>query len=176
MGETGVLDQDERLELIHGQVVRMSPIGSLHAKVVNRLNKRLSQRLFQAGQSDLIISVQNPVQLREDSEPEPDLALLASEGSPGQHPTPDDILLIVEVADTSLEHDRDTKLPLYAAAGIPEYWLVNLSDRSVGVYREPDGNSYARRILHRNDDSLRLATVSDLGALPVRDLFPDERD
>jgi Uma2 family endonuclease len=152
----------------------MSPIGSLHAKVVNRLNKELSQRLFQAGHSELILSIQNPVQLRKDSEPEPDLALLASEGAPGQHPTPDDVLLIIEVADTSLEHDRDIKLPLYAAAGIPEYWLVNLSDRSIDVYREPDGKSYARRIRHRADDSLRLAALPGLEAIQTSDLFPDE--
>jgi Uma2 family endonuclease len=113
------------------------------------------------------------VQLREDSEPEPDLALLASEGPPGQHPAPDDILLIIEVADTSLEHDRDTKLPLYAAAGIPEYWLVNLADRSVDVYREPDGATYARRTRHRADDSLQVAAFPDLGALPVGDVFPE---
>lgn len=176
MGEIGLLNEDERLELIHGQIFHMSPIGSLHAKVVNRLNKMLSQRLYQAGDRDVMLSVQNPVALSETSEPEPDLAVLTSEGPPGSHPTPDDILLIVEVADTSLEHDRDRKVPLYAAAGITETWLVNLAEACVDVYREPDGDTYARRTRHRPDDTLDLAAFPDIEALPVRDLFPDERE
>lgn len=176
MGEIGLLDKSERLELIHGHIFRMSPIGSLHAKVVNRLNKMLSQRLYQTGDSDIMVAVQNPVTFANDSEPEPDLALLASEGPPGQHPTPNDILLIIEVADTSMEHDRNYKLPLYASAGIPEYWLVNLNVPCVDVYREPDGDSYARRIRHRADDPLRLDAIPDLEAISTGDLFPEDKE
>lgn len=119
-----------------------------------------------------MLSVQNPVALGETSEPEPDLAVLTSEGLPDRHPTPDDILLIVEVAGTSLEHDRNRKMPLYATAGIPEYWLVDLNETCVDVYREPDGDTYARRIRHRPGDTLNLAAFPDLDALPVRDIFP----
>ena len=232
MGDIGVLSEDERLELIHGQIFHMSPIGSLHAKVVNRLNKMLhqiqmtmlgllshvsmspmirredehsrlslftgfrsntpnvqgttssqdhlasvlSQRLYQTSDHDVMLSVQNPVALSETSEPEPDLAVLTSEGPPGRHPTPDDILLILEVADTSLEHDRNRKMPLYAAAGIPEYWLVNLNETCIDVHREPDGDTYARRIRHRPGDTLNLAAFPDLAALPVRDIFPEHSD
>ncbi len=140
MIKTGILGEDDRLELIRGEIVYMAPIGSHHAACVKRLN-----RLFVRTLSEMVIvGVHDPVGIGEDSEPEPDIALLKprpdfyAEG----HPRPGDVFLIVEVADTSLESDRREKLPLYAGAGIGEVWIVNLRDACVEVYTEPSGSGY----------------------------------
>lgn len=132
MAETGILSEDVRVELIDGEVVKMSPIGRLHSGCVNRLNALLSS---QAGQS-AIVSVQNPVRLDVYSEPQPDIALLKprSDFYAQNHPTPSDVLLVVEVADTSVDFDRKVKVPLYAQAGIPETWLVDLSSDAIETY------------------------------------------
>src|ERR671938_544657 len=124
MGEAGILTEDDRVELIEGEIIEMSPIGSRHAACVNRLNTLLGRHLRQTA----IVSVQNPIRLDAYSEPEPDVALLRPRADyyESGHPTPADALLIVEVADTSADYDRIIKLPLYAKAGIPEAWLVDL--------------------------------------------------
>lgn len=140
MIESGVLTENDRVELVEGTLVVMSPIGSRHAACVNRLN-----RTFVIGMgADAIVSVQNPVALSEYSMPEPDLALLKpredfyTAGLPG----PADILLLIEVADTSIDYDRDVKAPLYAKVGIPETWIVNLADNWVDRYTNPGAAGY----------------------------------
>jgi Uma2 family endonuclease len=124
MAEAGVLQPTERVELIEGKIVQMAAIGSRHAECVDRLNRILVQGIEDRG----TVRVQNPVRLSDHSEPEPDIALVRPrpEGYADRHPGPDDALLIVEVADTTLTLDREVKMPLYARAGIPECWTVDL--------------------------------------------------
>jgi Uma2 family endonuclease len=119
MGEVGILDEDERVELIEGEIVEMSPIGRRHAGIVNRLNDLFTFRL----RGRAIVAVQNPISLGSKySEPQPDLTLLRPRADfyADSRPEPPDVLLVVEVMDTSVERDRQVKLPLYARAGVPE--------------------------------------------------------
>ncbi len=143
LGELGILGEDDRVELIDGQVVEMSPIGPGHAGCVTALTGLVGPLV--AGRA--LVSVQNPVRLGEHSEPQPDLALLVPRADTYRttHPQPEDVLLVIEVADASLEHDRDVKVPLYAAAGVPEVWLVRLADDVITQYRDPapDRTGYA---------------------------------
>jgi hypothetical protein len=142
MGDAGIFKPTERVELIEGEIIEMSPIGPRHVAFVNNLNQLLVTRLAGRG----IASIQNPVVLSDLTEPEPDVAILRRE-----RPVPykeaevvtEDVLLLIEVAETSLAYDRSTKRRLYAAAGIPEYWLVDCVAESVDVYRAPGRDGYA---------------------------------
>lgn len=140
MASAGILNEDDRVELLEGEIIAMSPIGSLHAACVNRLNSLLTTAVGRAA----VVSVQNPIRLTDFSEPEPDVALLRprSDFYAQSHPTPADALLLIEVADTSLPYDRDTKIPLYARATIPEVWLVDLERETVTQYTRPSGEVY----------------------------------
>lgn len=143
MAEVGILDEDDRIELINGEIIEMSPIGSLHVSRVNRIIaifKRLSDELA-------ILSVQNPISIGPYSEPEPDIALVKfrSDFYEGQLPKAEDVYLVIEVADTSLGYDREVKKPLFAAAGIPELWIVNIEDSQVEVYKKPTNGDYTSR-------------------------------
>jgi len=139
LGELGILGADARVELVDGQVVEMTPIGDRHASVVRRLTQLFARTLIDLALHD----VQNPVVLGERDAPQPDLTLLKyrPEGYP-HHPRARDILLAVEVADTTLAYDRDVKVPLYARAGIPEAWLVDIVSERVLVCQEPAGGRY----------------------------------
>ena len=140
LGELGVIGKDERVELINGQIVEMSPIGDRHAHCVRRLLRLLSRRALDLA----IVDAQNPVALGPRDAPQPDLAVLKPRADAyPHHPRPADILLLVEVADTTLAYDRDIKLPRYAAAGIPEVWVVDLAAQRLVSYREPAGDGYA---------------------------------
>jgi Uma2 family endonuclease len=142
MTEAGVLTENSRVELIRGQIIDMAAIGAPHFRMVNRLTRLLVPLVGAHG----IVSVQNPVRLDDGSEPQPDVTILHPRmdeddaGTPG----PADVLLLIEVADTSLDFDRNVKAPLYAQSGIVEYWIVNLPDRIVEVHREPAGAGYAQ--------------------------------
>jgi len=142
MGALGLLDQDDRVELLDGQVVAMTPAGPQHVACVVRLADLLARRL----ESHTKVSVQNPLVLSERSQPQPDIAVIRRAAGFGGAWLPEakDALLVVEVADSSLERDREVKLPLYAQAGIPEVWLVNLLDQQVETYREPTGERYGK--------------------------------
>jgi len=152
MGEVGILTEKDRVELIHGDIIEMSPIGSQHSSVVNRISNILKEYLGKKA----IVSTQNPVHISDLSEPQPHIALVkpAEDYYAQRHPGPEDILLIVEVADTSLEYDRQVKLPLYASAHIPEFWLVNLNDKEIEVYHTPMDTSYKLRELCRPGDTI----------------------
>jgi Uma2 family endonuclease len=128
------------VELLRGEVYQMSPIGPKHVHKVAQLDARLQETL----RGKAVVLVQSPLRLSEDSEPEPDLLVLKPplERYQDRLPTPEGVLLLVEVADTSLEFDREVKLPLYAEAGIPEVWLVNLKENLLEVYRDPRGGRY----------------------------------
>lgn len=166
MIRSGILTEDERVELIEGEIVKMSPIGKFHAACVIRLTTVFT-RLF--GQLALV-SVQNPVQLDDFSRPQPDVALLKPRDDfyAQSHPAPDDILLIVEVADTTAASDRAVKVPLYARAGIPAVWLVDLQRDLIEVYARPVNGAYQQSHEARRGDTLTLES------LPVFKLGVDE--
>lgn len=152
LGELGILGPNDRTELIDGQIIHMSPIGVLHARIVNRLNRWLVRR---AG-DDAIVAVQNPIILDLHGMPQPDFVLLAAEygfDAP-EHAGPGDILLVIEVSDTSLRFDRETKLKHYARAGIVEYWVVDVNAEEMWVHRKPKRSG-------------RYAETLSLGAKPV---------
>lgn len=141
MAAAGVFRPEDRVELIEGEIVEMSPIGSAHAACVKRLNRLFSRHLGDRA----VVSTHDPVRLDDRSEPEPDVALLKPRADlyAAAHPGPSDILLVVEVADTSAEYDREAKMKLYAAAGVLEAWLVDLPGQAIEVYRGPAAASYA---------------------------------
>lgn len=140
MGETGIFKEDEHLELIDGEIINMTPIGFRHASCVDRLNELFVTHL--SGKA--IVRVQNPVYLNEYSELEPDIAITKryEKAYITKHPEPKDIYLIVEVADTSINFDREVKVPLYAKAGIIEVWLVDLNENSIEIYQKPVNEKY----------------------------------
>lgn len=167
LAEVGILHEDDRVELLDGQVVVMSPIGPRHAGCVDRLNRLLVRAV-----GDLaVVRVQNPVVLGRSAEPEPDLALLRPpiERYATAHPRPHDVTLVIEVADTSLEYDRGIKLPLYAAAGIPEAWLVDLEGERILLYRSPGPDGYAEVVTASRGESISPAelpgAVMDVGMI-----------
>lgn len=140
MGEAGVLTEDDRVELLDGEIVEMSPIGISHASCVDRLTALFSRRL--AGRA--IVRVQNPIILNKWSEPQPDLSLLVPRADyySGAHPRPGDVLMSVEVTDTSRGYDRNLKLPLYVRTELREVWLVDLRAQVVEVYTRPALRGY----------------------------------
>lgn len=166
----GVLKHDSRVELISGQILDMSPIGTPHFGMVNRLTRLLSDLI---SRHNGLISVQNPVRLDDWSEPQPDIAVLQPRDDfyETRVITPSDVLLLIEVADTSLLFDRRTKAPLYAQAGIREYWIVNLVDRVMELHRQPSHGSYqdSRRI-----DGTGTLDIEALPGIAIRgsEIFP----
>jgi Uma2 family endonuclease len=140
MGEVGILAPDARVELIEGEIIDMAPIGSPHAGKVNHLVKLLVQPVG----DHAVLLVQNPVVLGDHSSPQPDVALARPRADfyASRHPNPSDLMLVVEVADTSLRFDRDDKVPLYARHGIPEVWLVDLKAKRLVRYRNPQQGAY----------------------------------
>ena len=156
LGETGVLREDDRIELIEGELIRMAPIGSRHAECVSRLN-RLSNR-----QTEAMVRVQDPIQLSEHSEPEPDIAIVRNRNYAEAHPGPDDVLLLVEVSDTSLSDDRDIKVPLYARHGIPEVWLVDLAHERLEVYLGPTAQGYRQALRPREGEVIVASQVPEV--------------
>ena len=140
MVESGILAEDDRVELIDGEVRQMNPIGSLHAAIVNRLTALLTNRLGDRA----IVSVQNPVILNDLTEPQPDIVILRARDDFYKKalPGPEDVMLVIEVADSTLEYDRDEKVPRYAQMRIPEVWLVDVNDQQVTFYAQPGGDRY----------------------------------
>ncbi len=161
MAEVGILKPTDRVELIRGEIVEMSPIARRHQAFVDNLAQLLIMRV--AGRA--IVSVQNPLVLAEDTEPEPDLKILRRRSVPYKEleAHADDVLLVIEVAESSLSYDRSTKQRLYAEAGISEYWVVDCAAESVEVHRAPQAGSYR--------DVSRLTGVAPVNPLA----FPDIR-
>jgi Uma2 family endonuclease len=152
MATAGILTEDSRVELIRGQIIDMAPIGAPHLNMVNRLTRLLPAIVGDRG----IISVQNPVRLDDGSEPQPDVAVLRPRPEEYETSVPcaADVLLVIEVAESSLADDRHVKAPLYAGSDIPEFWIVNLVDRVVEVYRRPENGVYSQTRRVGADDTL----------------------
>lgn len=138
MAEAGILSEDDRVELIEGEIVQLSPIGSRYADVVNELEDRIRSAVG----SQARVRGQSPIRLLDDTEPEPDPAVVTQRRYGRAHPTAQDIHLLVEVSDTSLHYDRDRKLPLYARAGIPEVWIVAIDSEQIMGFTEPRDDGY----------------------------------
>jgi Uma2 family endonuclease len=157
LGTAGILGEDDRVELLEGQLVDMSPISPRHALAIDALNEVLVVAV--AGRAT--VRVQNPIVLNDRSEPQPDFTLVRRHwpGYPEAHPGPDYVLLLIEVADCSLDFDRGPKLELYARAGIREVWIVDLTTDGVLVHRDPDGGHYGSVIRVEPSDMLEVAAL-----------------
>jgi Uma2 family endonuclease len=156
MAATGVLGHAARVELLEGEIRDMSPIGPSHAAVTKRLNHYFSQ----IANGRWLVAVQDPLQISEYSEPQPDLMLLkfSADFYGTRHPIPAEVFLLLEIADTSLAYDREEKLPVYGRAGIPEVWLVNLEDQTIEVYRDPYSEGYrSNSVLRAGQTAVALA-------------------
>lgn len=171
MGEAGIFSEDDRIELLDGHLVAMPPIGPAHSHSVNDLADLFNRRLYSFDRPPARVSVQNPIQLGEYGEPQPDLVLYDPDVPRDRHIQPGDAVLVVEVAESSVEYDRDVKAERYGRAGIPEYWVVDLDRGTVVVFRRPEGEGYAERIRHSRGDDLTVMTLPDLKPLPVADVL-----
>lgn len=160
MGEAGIFAPDSHLELIEGEIFTMPPIGFNHAGHVARLNRLFAHVWSQ----DIIVRVQDPVQLGDLSEPEPDFMLLRPNPDfyTTRHPTAADVLLLAEVSDSTLRFDKTTKLRLYANHNIPEYWIVNLIDNCLEVYRQPQDGDYLHQSILSKTDNVDLLALPDI--------------
>lgn len=168
MIEAGVFPPEYRAELIEGEIIETSPIGPRHAACVGRLTRIFSRLL-----DEPIVWVQNPIRLDDRSEPEPDICVLKPRADfyGDSLPTPADVLLLVEVSDSTLEFDRRRKLPLYARALVPEVWIVNLTDERIETFADPAGGDYrhhtdagrGEEVAARGIEPLRLGVAEVLG-------------
>ena len=169
MAEVGILKPDERVELIEGEILVMPPIGPEHAWNVDIANEILVRHAHDR----YYVRIQNPVRLSDESEPEPDVALLRRrpEGYGAAHPTPADVLLVIEVAHSSLEYDRNIKAHIYGRSGVPEIWVRNLPEDCIERFTEPGPDGYAQHTVHRRGETLTPVSMPDL-ELAVADLLP----
>jgi Uma2 family endonuclease len=158
MAQAAIFGEDDRVELLAGEIVQMTPIGSRHAACVSRLNRLLSRLLG----DESIVRVQDPLHLDDHSEPQPDLVVVhrREDFYRDAHPRPRDVQLVIEVSDTSAADDRTDKVPLYARSGIPEVWLVDLTTASVDVYREPAADGYRHSVRVERPATLTASTLS----------------
>jgi Uma2 family endonuclease len=179
MIETGIIHEGEHIELISGQIFNMAAKGTRHTVANTELMGELLLLLGRRAK----IRCQDPITLPNNSEPEPDIVIarLRSDNYVNSHPAPADIILVIEVADSTIKFDRDTKAPLYAAAGISEYWIVNLIDNRLEIYSQPEGSLYTNtqiilpprliNLPHFPEITLDLTTI-----FPLKISKPDENN
>jgi Uma2 family endonuclease len=168
MAEVGILGPEDRVELIDGEIFEMSPIGDRHAGCVNRANYLLTSALANRA----VVSVQNPLQLNNHTEPEPDIVVLKprTDYYASKKVRAEDALLVVEVAETTISYDRRVKLPRYAAAGIPEVWIEDLKNNLFLVYRNPDGSAFTTSLILRGEETVTPLAFPDV-IFSVKDLL-----
>ena len=157
----GVFDDHDKVELLFGKITRMSPIGAQHGKVVNRLLRIFSSAL---PASDYTLGIQNPVTLLDDTEPEPDIYVARGPlENYDQHPGGEDLLLVIEVSDTTLVRDRTAKLLAYALSSVEEYWIVNIYEKQIERFTDPrpTEGAYANREVFRRGETVRSLHVGD---------------
>ncbi len=172
MIESGIIREGERVELILGQIFTMAAKGTRHTVTTTKLLKTLLTLVGDGA----IVRCQDPITLPNNSEPEPDIVIarLRSDDYINSHPSPADIILVIEVAESTIKFDRDTKAPLYAATGINEYWIVNLIDNRLEIYRQPEGNIYTSVQIVMPPRSINLPGFFEI-ALNISDLFPAQK-
>jgi len=170
MEQAGIFTEDDRMELIEGEIIDMAPIGNAHASAVRKLIHLLSDRI----QGKAVLDVQNPLHLDDCSEPQPDVVLLKPRRDfyAAHTPRAEDVLLLIEIADTSLPYDREVKIPLYARHGISEIWLVNLQDRLIEVFRQPTPQGYRQRRQHHPGEPLQAGQLTTVRLDPVELFTP----
>ncbi len=167
--ETGILTSDEKVELLAGQIIQMSPQRPPHAATTQCASDYLRDLLSLRA----TIRVQLPITLPPNSEPEPDIAVVRIDSRKyfDHHPAPDEIFLLVEVAKTTLRSDRTIKLPTYAKANIPEYWILDVEERIVNIFREPVGETYQQEIILNQDATISIVAFPDV-TVSLNNLFP----
>lgn len=168
MVEAGILAEDDRVELLDGEIIAMAPIGSRHASCVDRLSEMLFEKLGRRA----TLRVQGPLRLDSSTEPQPDLLLLKRLDYSEGHPEPEDVLLLIEVSDTTAGFDRNQKLLLYARSGIREVWIVDLPAQSVTIYSQPTGLEYGSSRVVGREECLAPAAFGDV-VLPVDQVLAD---
>jgi Uma2 family endonuclease len=169
MGEGGVFAPEARLELIEGEIIEMAPIGSPHAGAVNILVGNFARAVGELA----IVSVQNPLIVGDRSVPQPDLALLKprADSYTKSHPTVAEVLLVVEVADTTLRYDLGTKIPLYARFGIPEAWVLDVQGRVMRVFRDPSADGYRTSFTVSEGETVSVQALPGV-VIALSELFP----
>jgi Uma2 family endonuclease len=172
MMESGIIREGEKVELILGQIFTMSPKGTRHTLCTRNLFKQLLILLGERAD----VQSQDPITLPNHSEPEPDIVIarLRSDDYINSHPSPADIILVIEVADSTIRFDREIKAPLYAAAGISEYWIVNLIDNRLEIYRQPEGSIYSSIEIITPPRLINLPLFSEI-TLDIGDFFPAQK-
>ncbi|MGI8827896.1 MAG: Uma2 family endonuclease [Chloroflexota bacterium] len=158
MAETGILSEDDRVELIDGEIVEMNPIGGRHVTCVSGINRRLVQYLGNSA----TVNIQSPVQFGEYQEPEPDIAVIQTRDYGDDLPAPEDVILLIEVSDTSLTYDRGTKLPIYARAGIAECWIVDVPGQAIERHTNPIDDRYGLSLRAGRGEEIESTVVPGL--------------
>jgi Uma2 family endonuclease len=171
MAEAGIFDEDERVELLQGKIIWMSAIGTAHRSAVGRTNKYLQKHL--GDNNKAWISIQDPIKLDDYSEPEPDIAVVKIDplDYADHHPTPDEVYLVIEVADTTFKKDCETKGKAYAAAGMIDYWVLDVINRQLHVFREPSGNGYKSEVVLKENDIISPFNFPDL-SINILEILP----
>jgi len=154
MGEVGILTEEDKVELLNGEIIHMSPVNSKHGGHVKRTNALLGKLLGELA----VIGVRDPIVIPDLSEPEPDVSVLKPNDDfyETKHPTSEDVYLLIEVSDSTLRKDREVKSPIYAEAGVKEYWIVNLVDNCIEVYKKPKKGEYTSRATFYKKDEIEL--------------------
>ena len=160
MAEAGIFTEDQHIELINGEIFDMPPIGSFRTGLVTRLSRILINKLGEQA----IVTVQNPIYLNEFSEPQPDIAILKARSDDYMQslPTAEDVLLLIEVADSSLHYDRTIKLPEYASHKIPEVWLFNLKEQLLDIYQQPESDYYRLHLRPKAGENIQPLLVDSV--------------
>jgi Uma2 family endonuclease len=168
MAEMGIIEADERVELLAGQIVKMAAKGTAHGAALKRTVELLQNFLWGL----VLLSIQDPVRLNHFSEPEPDIALLVRDPLyyEDRHPTPSAIYLIIEVADTTLRTDLGIKTTIYAQSGIADYWVLDVNNRQLHVFREPSQDGYPSLVILGDDGSISPLQFPDFSYM-VRDML-----
>jgi len=168
MAEAGIFHPEERVELIEGQIFQMAAKGTAHEAAITRTERLLRNRLGE----QVLLRLQSPVQLNNYSEPEPDIAVVAPNplDYEDHHPTPSEVFLLVEVADTSLKHDREVKAPVYARSGIVDYWVLDVNERKLHVYRLPSSQGYQSEMILAEDVTISPLAFPDC-TIAVREML-----
>lgn len=170
MAKTGILDEDERVELLEGKIIWKSAKGTAHCSAVGRIGKLLHNCLG----NQASISIQEPIKLNQRSEPEPDVAVLQIDplDYADHHPTPSEVYLIIEVADSSLKFDCETKGKAYAQAGIADYWVLDVVNRQLYVFREPNEEGYQSKVILGEDARISPLQFAELQIVVLEMLPP----
>ncbi|MCJ8278911.1 MAG: Uma2 family endonuclease [Rivularia sp. ALOHA_DT_140] len=169
MAEAGIFDEDERVELLEGKIIYKNKIGTVHRSAVGRINYLFQDLL----ENRAWISIKNPIQLDNYSEPEADIVVVKIDSLDyaDHHPTPDEVYLVIEVADTTFKKDCEIKGKAYAAVGIIDYWVLDIINRQLHVFREPDENGYKSEVLFKENDIVSPLIFSDLN-INILEMLP----